>query len=103
MPIVDLAHLTRRPDLERSVDFSPVAIGIYLLMFAGFGLAGWSVVGGFTPWLFTAGAVLLVLSAIVAGLYMQFVKFDCPSAVAACRLGWRTWNRRTLIPWYPGA
>jgi hypothetical protein len=35
-------------------------------------------VGGFTPWLFTAGAVLLVLSAIVAGLYMQFVKFDCP-------------------------
>jgi hypothetical protein len=77
-PIIDLTGLTRRPDLERSVDLSPVAIAIYLLILAGLGLAGWSAVGGFTPSLFTAGAVLLVLGLVVAGLYMQFVKFDCP-------------------------
>lgn len=77
-PIMDLTHLMRRSDLERSVDFSPVAIGIYLLILAGLGLAGWSAVGGFTPWLYAVGAVLLVLGLVVAGLYMQFVKFDCP-------------------------
>jgi hypothetical protein len=34
--------------------------------------------GGFTPWLYALGVVLVVLGLVVAGLYTQFVKSDCP-------------------------
>ena len=53
-------------------------IVIWILALAGLGLMGWSAVGGFSLAQFAAGAVLLILGGIAAGLYERSVKLDCP-------------------------
>jgi hypothetical protein len=63
-PAIDFAHLTRQPDLERSISHSPVASGIGVLMFAGCGLLLLGFVAAFASSLFAIVAVLLMLGVI---------------------------------------
>jgi hypothetical protein len=63
-PVIDLTHLTRRPNLERPISHSPVVSGVQALMLAACGLLWLGFVAAFASSLLAIGAVLLILGVI---------------------------------------